>query len=430
MANIHADIARDSELHTQNHNVLSADHPDTLAASIVRGDLLVGNDTPVLSRLALGADHRFLGSDGADAVYRSVGWDVILSPTGSSDAARIQAVNDSGARRILLLDGAWDVSDSQVVFAAGTEILGQTRAGTILSWGTVNYWDFSLGNDCLAGNFTVNTAPIDGGAPPINLHGVNSAAWNIDFGSSSGNGIFVGAGAGLRARILECIFQGLTNCSTGQIWINAVGFLLIQNCGFFGGEAVGAAIYNKQTGVDFLPRSNIVISGCYGTTKCGEGWFDDSDAVRESTVSMIGNSLAQMGAQAPLAANISRAIAVIAANSFVVPADQATAAAMINVSGGTVKIVNNRLDANSERTDIVDLATGGHSVTGNTIRGTSTNAIHQTAGNNCIISQNTCPGGDIRVESGSTGHIIALNSVNAIVGDTGANQIGLNVTTS
>ena len=48
------------------HNLLSATHSDTLTASAVRGDLVIGNSTPAWSRLAIGASGRVLRSDGTD----------------------------------------------------------------------------------------------------------------------------------------------------------------------------------------------------------------------------------------------------------------------------------------------------------------------------------------------------------------------------
>ena len=51
---------------TNNHNLLSSTHADTLAASVVRGDVIVGNSTPAWSRLALCTAGSYLGSDGTD----------------------------------------------------------------------------------------------------------------------------------------------------------------------------------------------------------------------------------------------------------------------------------------------------------------------------------------------------------------------------
>lgn len=54
------------------HNLLSASHGDTLAASVVRGDIIRGNATPAWSRLALGGSNLYLKSDGTDVVYSTL----------------------------------------------------------------------------------------------------------------------------------------------------------------------------------------------------------------------------------------------------------------------------------------------------------------------------------------------------------------------
>lgn len=51
------------------HNLLSATHSDTTSASVVRGDIITGQNGPVWARLALGASGKYLKSDGTDAVW-------------------------------------------------------------------------------------------------------------------------------------------------------------------------------------------------------------------------------------------------------------------------------------------------------------------------------------------------------------------------
>lgn len=51
------------------HNLLSSLHSDTVAASVVRGDLLVGNSTPKWVRLARGTANQVLTSDGTDLTW-------------------------------------------------------------------------------------------------------------------------------------------------------------------------------------------------------------------------------------------------------------------------------------------------------------------------------------------------------------------------
>lgn len=55
-----------------NHNILSTTHPDALAASVVRGAIVVGNSTPAWSRLARGVSGTYLRSNGADLAYSAI----------------------------------------------------------------------------------------------------------------------------------------------------------------------------------------------------------------------------------------------------------------------------------------------------------------------------------------------------------------------
>jgi len=69
--------------HARGHNILSADHPDSLAGSVVRGDIIIGNATPKWSKLGKGAEDTFLGSDGTDLVWRDVDWSMLQNIPGT-----------------------------------------------------------------------------------------------------------------------------------------------------------------------------------------------------------------------------------------------------------------------------------------------------------------------------------------------------------
>lgn len=352
------------------------------------------------------------------------GWDAILSPTNNSDAVTIQNAINNGARRILLLDGDWDVSDSSVTFVSGNEIFGQSRAGTILSWGTANFNAFVLASGSITGNFTVNTAPTDGVGPPIATV-AQSTVENIDFGASSGNGI--NAKGGL---IADCFFQGVPDAATGQIQIGNLDQLIIRNCEFGGAAAAGVAIFNvhPDSGPETLPPPNILISGCSGTTECAQGWLADLTTARGSTLTVVGNSIEQLGAA--LAIDLRKSTAVISSNQFQVKAGETSAAAMINISDvAQAMILNNRFVPKTTRVDVIDIATANNVISGNIIDAESTNDIHLAGtGDNNIVTNNSCVSGDIRIDSSSTGNAIALNIVQTIIGSATANQIGLNVT--
>jgi hypothetical protein len=63
-----------------DHNLLSTTHPDTLAAVVVRGDLLVGNSTPKWTRLPKGSQYYVLVMGAADPSWA-------LISNGNIDAA-------------------------------------------------------------------------------------------------------------------------------------------------------------------------------------------------------------------------------------------------------------------------------------------------------------------------------------------------------
>jgi len=77
------------------HNLLSSTHGDTLAASVVAGDILVGNATPAWSRVAHpGAAGRYVKSTSSTAVGWSTG---SASGTGSCTNQAVTALNSDAA---------------------------------------------------------------------------------------------------------------------------------------------------------------------------------------------------------------------------------------------------------------------------------------------------------------------------------------------
>lgn len=61
--------ATEASINTVAHNLLGGKHSDTLTASVVRGDVIVGNSTPKWARLAIGSTGKFIKSDGTDAAW-------------------------------------------------------------------------------------------------------------------------------------------------------------------------------------------------------------------------------------------------------------------------------------------------------------------------------------------------------------------------
>lgn len=93
---------------TQTSALLSATHTDTLADSVVRGDVLIGNSTPKWARKALGTSGYCLQSDGTDVVYGAV-----------------TKVQESAGPTVLTL-GA--IADGQAVVRSGTTLVGSSAS--------------------------------------------------------------------------------------------------------------------------------------------------------------------------------------------------------------------------------------------------------------------------------------------------------------
>ena len=77
------------------HNVLSANHGDTLTGTVVRGDLIVGNATPKWARLAVGTSGYFLKSDGTDTKWAAHG--LGYGDVGAAPAAGNSSIVTVGA---------------------------------------------------------------------------------------------------------------------------------------------------------------------------------------------------------------------------------------------------------------------------------------------------------------------------------------------
>jgi len=93
-----------------DHNLLSTTHPDTLPASPVRGDLLLGNSTPKWARGAIGSSNAILKTDGVDPL-----WGLLVNANVDAAAAIAEAklaLNYATHQRLHALDAALDHSGS------------------------------------------------------------------------------------------------------------------------------------------------------------------------------------------------------------------------------------------------------------------------------------------------------------------------------
>jgi hypothetical protein len=140
------------------HDILSATHGDATIDGVIRGDVIVGNDTPDWTRLPIGGVGDVLTSDGVDVSWQpggAGGPHDILSAT-HSDAA-VDAVTEGS----LIMGNATPAWDELVISVPGANVrnlLGVDIAETQPSW-----------KPLLDGTNPTTIAPSDAAAPGTSL---------------------------------------------------------------------------------------------------------------------------------------------------------------------------------------------------------------------------------------------------------------------
>jgi hypothetical protein len=105
------------------HNLLSATHPDTVAAAPVLGDLIAANGTPAWARLAgnATATRKFLRQTGTGTVSALPAWDTLLAgdlPAHTHAESDVTSLATDLTNRPVK-DGAWAVSKAAVINSSG-----------------------------------------------------------------------------------------------------------------------------------------------------------------------------------------------------------------------------------------------------------------------------------------------------------------------
>lgn len=106
-----------------SHALLSATHTDTNAASVVRGDVMVGNSTPEWSRVAVGTAGQFLRSDGTD-----VSWSVNGSALTTLNASALTSGTVPSGRlpTVPVANGGTGITSyvvGDIIYAASTSTM-------------------------------------------------------------------------------------------------------------------------------------------------------------------------------------------------------------------------------------------------------------------------------------------------------------------
>jgi len=113
--------------------LLSAYHSDTLAGTVVRGDIIYGNATPKWARLAIGGAGTVLSSNGTD-----VSWQTPASPTNNllDGANHLDTVAQGASRGSLIYGNSTPKWDELVIGSANTVLRSD---GTDASWGAIDH---------------------------------------------------------------------------------------------------------------------------------------------------------------------------------------------------------------------------------------------------------------------------------------------------
>lgn len=168
---------------TANHNLLSATHPDTVAAAVVRGDLVVGNSTPKWARLPKGTANQAFRMDSSG---NDPGWGSLADAALSANVALLNRDpqtftgsqvfdNQIDISHELLISSVAVVSSasSPYTVAAGIAIVAvntSTGAVTVNLPATVELYRVIIVYD-VSGNAAANNITISG-----NGHTINGAA--------------------------------------------------------------------------------------------------------------------------------------------------------------------------------------------------------------------------------------------------------------
>ncbi len=402
----------------------------SLFPQTTQGDLIALNGSGIPARVALGADHRFLGSDGSDAVYRNVGWDAILTPSGTNDHTQINTAITNGAKQILLLAGTHDIGgDIDVTGQSRVRLVGQGEQ-TILDFNSadrqikVPVAPFTLASlKCLDSTAQDGTVDFDsaGSAPALLLID------DVHFRACEQAVALTGTSNAITKIIRNCrISNPRTVAATPISYAINANNVWIQG-GYFDGAGGGANFINIVGGTPiFLQGISCRIEGA-------------AFALRLQTASTITCFLTASGIL--LASNDSLGIDHDTGRLYVSDTDfdaqhsTGTGTVIDLASSATARISGGHIDGGGIG---INCASAGNRITGVEIRRTTGDGINLAASGNMVNGGNNihdASGGyGIHVASGTKnivdGNRVVSNSSGQIQDDGTDTMIGLNNTTA
>lgn len=182
------------------HDLLDgSQNQDTVAGTVVRGDLVVGNSTPKWARLALGSSGKVLKSDGTDAAWGNVAYsEVTGTPTiPTSYDYKLYNTTTNGTQTELFTDGA-----------SAQLSMGNSRDWAFTCWVAARRTDSTGGNagykldgliykDTTAGSTTIGSSVIK------TVVSESNAAWDVVALADTTNGTLVVKVTGEAAKTID-----------------------------------------------------------------------------------------------------------------------------------------------------------------------------------------------------------------------------------
>lgn len=173
------------------HSILSATHSDSLAAAVVRGDLIIGNSTPKWARLTKGTANQVLRMDGAGA---DPGWGTVADGALSANVVLESISNTFAAGQAInalagLLLGGTIVNGAAAQFVWSTEEVTLSTVGA-----TTDSTAFLIPGSCLvllvAGYVTQTIS--GGGVTNVQIGDATSASHFFDTANLNIGNAFTG----------------------------------------------------------------------------------------------------------------------------------------------------------------------------------------------------------------------------------------------
>jgi hypothetical protein len=188
------------------HNLLSAQHGDTVAASPVRGDIIIANSTPAWTKLAIGTTGKYPKSNGTDIVNSTLAAAGVGTPTActnqfvtgftlnadaaptstctSATLASAQFANQGTTTTLLHGNVAGNPS-----FAAVTtsDLSSTTGNGTQVATGTGTYTSGNCVKIDANGNLVDNGSSCGGGSSSFKIENIQTTPATCDAGGACGS---------------------------------------------------------------------------------------------------------------------------------------------------------------------------------------------------------------------------------------------------